>query len=466
MRPLVIATLVLFSGVLAAHHASAASTHAYAVCSDFMTGSLSAVDLSTRAVSPDVASIGSDAVARWQGGLVVVVNRYGGDNIQEIDPNAGYGTVRQFSVGNGSNPQDIVYASATKAYVSRYGSASIQIVNPTTGALLSPISLAEFADSDGLPEMARMVRVDRWLFVACQRLTSFSPSNPSMVVVVDTQADTVLDVDSVTPGKQAITLALRNPVTSFAFDRARSRLLIGCSGFYGANDGGIEAIDPVGLTSLGVVLPESTLNGDVGDVAVEDGGHAYALVTRSASNALISWDQATGDTLHTIYQHSGGFSLPDMELNDRHELYVCLNDFSTPGLLVFNTATDLLAAGPLATGLPPVSVTFDLATDRVLGTPLVAPATGVELSAPWPNPASGAVRLAWTLPRAGEGRADVFDVAGRHVRTLASGVLEAGRHDLRWDLRDEGAQRVQAGVYLVRARSGASTLTRQLVVVP
>ena len=55
------------------------------------------------------------------GGRIYVVNRLNADNIQIIDPQQGYTTPAnaQVSVGNGSNPQDIAFVNATKAYVSR-----------------------------------------------------------------------------------------------------------------------------------------------------------------------------------------------------------------------------------------------------------------------------------------------------------------------------------------------------------
>ena len=93
---------------------SASNVSATRTCG-WATGSLTSVALDSRAPSPDVASIGSDAMAPWYKGLLYVVNRFGGDNIQVIDPAQNYATVRQFSVGNGSNPQDIAFVSPTKA---------------------------------------------------------------------------------------------------------------------------------------------------------------------------------------------------------------------------------------------------------------------------------------------------------------------------------------------------------------
>ena len=86
-------------------------------------GSYSVVDLVTRSVTKDIqrGGVHSDALARSFGGRVYVVNRLRADNIQIIDPQQGYTTPAnaQVSVGNGTNPQDIAFMNANKAYVSR-----------------------------------------------------------------------------------------------------------------------------------------------------------------------------------------------------------------------------------------------------------------------------------------------------------------------------------------------------------
>jgi hypothetical protein len=249
--------------------AAAADTHAWVVCTDFVSGSLASADLDLRAVAPDLEPTCADAVVRWHDGLVWVVNRRGCDNLQAVSPATG-STVRQFSTGNGTNPQDVAFVSDTKAFVSLYESASLAIVNPSTGAVTGAVSLAAFADADGLPEAARMARVGRRVFVALQRLdrnAGSQPNHPSWIAVVDADADTVVDADPATPGTQAIVLAARNPVTAFAFDPVAHRLLVGCAGRYGVDDGGIEALDTAWLTSLGLVATEAALGGDVLDVA-------------------------------------------------------------------------------------------------------------------------------------------------------------------------------------------------------
>jgi len=331
---------------------------AIVVTTDFSTGRLSVIDVATRQVAINVAPIHSDAALRVYGGLVYVVNRFGQDNIQIIDPAAGYVTRRQFSTGNGSNPQDIVVVSSTKAYVSRYGSDELLIVNPLNGLERGTISLAGFADSDGLPEMARMEIVGPYLFVACQRLTNFAAVNPSIVAVIDTRTDKLVDREPIVPGIQGITLTGRDPITAFAYDPVAHELLIGCVGDFGVADGGIERIDALNPQSLGYAITEAAIGGDVVDIAWNGATHSYAIVNDAAFNTLLmSWNPTTGAAIDTVYA-PGGFSLPDCEVNALGELYVCDNRPLSPGVLVFRTIADTLLAGPFGTGLPPNQVAF------------------------------------------------------------------------------------------------------------
>lgn len=451
--------------LLSAAPARGAQSRAFVLTTDFSTGGLSAVQLDTRAVTPDVAPVHSDAVARWHDGLLYVVNRFGQDNIQVIDPAQNYATVRQFSTGNGTNPQDICFVTAGKAYVTRYEVGDLLIVNPATGAHLGVIPLAAFADADGVPEMARMVRVDNRVFVAIQRLdrnAGFQPTDRSLVAVIDADADTVLDADPAASGKQAILLTGRNPVTTFAFDRATSRLLIGCSGAIGGLDGGIEYVDPVFMTSLGYAITGAALGGDIADVAWNGPGHSYAIVIDAGFNTLlVSWSALSGQTLGTVYA-PGGYSLSDCELNDRGELYVCNSNLLSPGLHVFAVPGDNRVAGPLDCGLPPYQVTFDAASEQVLAVE-TAPA-GAALSQPWPNPARGALRVRLDLPREAAVEVEALDLAGRRVRSIAAGTFAAGSATLAWDLRDARGRPVPPGLYLVRARTPFGVLIRRAAV--
>ncbi len=90
---------------------------------------------------------------------------------------------------------------------------------------------------------------------------------------------------------------------------------------------------------------------------------------------------------------------------------------------------------------------------------------GLELAPPAPNPARRGASFAWSLPRAGRATLEIVDLAGRRVRTLASGEFAARRYAMAWDLRSDAGGRVPPGVYFARLSAGDRSLTLRVAVV-
>jgi hypothetical protein len=102
---------------------------------------------------------------------------------------------------------------------------------------------------------------------------------------------------------------------------------------------------------------------------------------------------------------------------------------------------------------------------NTVSAPRGAPAHGVGLSAPWPNPVSGSARVVCSLPEPRRASVAVFDASGRRVSTLFDGVLQSGRTTFEWVLLGENGRRLPAGVYLVRLEAGGVTAVRRAVLV-
>ncbi|MFN8179102.1 MAG: alpha/beta fold hydrolase [bacterium] len=83
----------------------------------------------------------------------------------------------------------------------------------------------------------------------------------------------------------------------------------------------------------------------------------------------------------------------------------------------------------------------------------------------FPNPVRGDITIRYQLPRTERVRLDVFDVAGRRVRTLLEEVHGAGLGSLVWDGRDGEGHRVTAGVYFVRLRTQSDSRTGRIVLI-
>ena len=202
----------------------------------------------------NLLSVHSDAGVHYHDGRVYVVNRLGQDNILVLDVDDLQSPVAQFSVGNGTNPQDIEIVNPGKAYVSRYKSTDLLIVDPQSGAELGTIDLSGFADADGLPEMSAMVTVGSRVYVAVQRLDrdgDWGPVDVSYLVVIDTSTDEVVDVDPSTEGVQGIALAAPNPGSVIAVG---DLIVVGESSSFGDQLGGIDVIDTRTNQSTGLAV--------------------------------------------------------------------------------------------------------------------------------------------------------------------------------------------------------------------
>jgi DNA-binding beta-propeller fold protein YncE len=441
-----------------------AATRAVVTTTDYgVSGSVCDVaDSSPWSARCGVATTASDAVVRWYGGRFYVVNRFGGDNIQVLDPSPAWHTALQFSVGAGSNPHDIAFASPTKAYVTRYDSPDLWIVNPATGAHTGTLSLAAFADSDGIPEMERAAIVGRRLFVALQllnRANFYTATGSGLIVVIDTDADTVLDADPSVAGRQAIRLTGANPTTTLEFDRETSLLYVGETGAYGARDGGIESIDPMTLRAGGFAVTEDSLGGDVGPFRMTGGGCGYAIMSDPDFNTvLVRFDLAAHRRLTTVHA-STGFALVDVNADDAGQVWVSDRSRGAPGLRVFDAATGVQRTGsPILTDLPPNSIAFDAPdSNGVPGTPEAGTLTARAVRGVF----SSAVEF---TVRGGQGarRARLVDVAGRALRTweLPGGPSEAS---LRWEGAAADGAPAPSGIFWLRVECGGEAASARVV---
>ncbi len=79
-----------------------------------------------------------------------------------------------------------------------------------------------------------------------------------------------------------------------------------------------------------------------------------------------------------------------------------------------------------------------------------------------PNPMRDETRIRFTLPAEGAATLEVISVNGRRIRTLASGLLPAGLHEVLWDGRDESGRPVANGVYFYHLESGGEEASRKM----
>jgi endonuclease/exonuclease/phosphatase family metal-dependent hydrolase len=87
----------------------------------------------------------------------------------------------------------------------------------------------------------------------------------------------------------------------------------------------------------------------------------------------------------------------------------------------------------------------------------------LALSSGVPNPFTERTSLVFSLPSSSSVRIEIFDIAGRLVRTLESGVLPAGEHEVVWTGRDDRGRQAASGIYFCRATVGDWREVRKVV---
>jgi flagellar hook assembly protein FlgD len=64
---------------------------------------------------------------------------------------------------------------------------------------------------------------------------------------------------------------------------------------------------------------------------------------------------------------------------------------------------------------------------------------------------SGPATVRLGIAQSGRVQVNIYDVAGRKIRTLADRFFPAGELELRWDGSDDAGNKVGRGVYFVRS---------------
>ena len=88
---------------------------------------------------------------------------------------------------------------------------------------------------------------------------------------------------------------------------------------------------------------------------------------------------------------------------------------------------------------------------------------GVALSPSAPNPFSQSTAIRFEMLREQPAEVAIFDVSGRRLRTIRSGMLPTGQHVVTWDGRNDAGTLVAAGTYFVRLRSNGRVETDRVV---
>ncbi|HFE54155.1 MAG TPA: T9SS type A sorting domain-containing protein [Bacteroidetes bacterium] len=208
---------------------------------------------------------------------------------------------------------------------------------------------------------------------------------------------------------------------------------------------------------------------------------AHRLWTNGGALADFTGDGAPDLFLPTVAPDSGGVARDRLLINDGRGYFEDRSSTDLPDVLDFSVdaaAGDVDGDGDpdlfVANNTPALKDTAKAINRLYLNTGVLSAVEGegkaetpvsFALRPAYPNPFNGSTRIAFDLPTRTRLLLTVHNLRGQRVRVLRTGVLNAGRHSLRWDGTDDAGRSVPSGVYLVRLRAGEQVAVRKVVLV-
>lgn len=184
----------------------------------------------------------------------------------------------------------------------------------------------------------------------------------------------------------------------------------------------------------------------------------------TASGITLTWDESTDADFNyfAIYRStSPNFSIQNMEpiANTTDVTYTDAEVSANESYYYKVAAFDF--SGNESQTSSEVAVTYTGIGDKNNQ----AVPTDFVLQQNFPNPFNPSTHISFGLPNNEEVRIIIYDMLGKPIRTLVSGKLSAGFHDIVWNGRDHNGNVVSAGVYIYRLEAKSHVLTKKMLLV-
>ena len=362
---------------------------AFVATGSFPTGQIERINLNDGySVDATYPATTSDILAKTDNVSLYQLGRLNLDSLTKFSPTDTSVTGFQYSTndtdGSGSNPSDVIFVNDTKAYILRYGSPIVWIVNPSaeseaefkTGELDLSAYDPDTSDEDLSPNADSAVVVDGKLFILMQRLSVFAPIEQGYVAVFDTTSD--LEIDTMTDtenGLKGIPLNTLNP-TDIRFNPVTEEIYVTGRGniFVEFNSlpsdpfqGGLIAIDQT-TYATSKLLDDGDASSNMGmgfiqDTLVLNDTKGYVTLYQNSDpdtfafiNAVHEFNPSTGEVGEPLGAVVGK-EIGPMTMGSDGNVWIS-NRGSTPGLSIVDPSNDSVETAFAPTSFTPINVVF------------------------------------------------------------------------------------------------------------
>jgi|KBSSwiStaDraftv2_1062776.scaffolds.fasta_scaffold98823_2 hypothetical protein len=184
-----------------------------------------------------------------------------------------------------------------------------------------------------------------------------------------------------------------------------------------------------------------------------------SIVGDGSGGAIVSWEEDSFVFVNHV--RASGVLDPTFPVNGRF-VRLLLTFQHHPALVAAGSGGAIVAWDDQVTADANIFATI-VPTEATAGVDPGVSGSGLALSRRGPSPSRGPVTLSFALPHSAAVRLAIFDISGRRVRELVSGMQAGGTHDVVWDLRDERGERLPAGISFARLEVDGRSLSEKLV---
>ena len=355
--------------------------------SGYASGNHSIIKLTDYSAKNTNFASGSDTLVSTFNEDIYRIGKYKMDNITKFNIYSPETISWQFStndavenISNSSNPYKIVFVNESKAYIIRWGSDKVWIVNPSANNItdfrLGVIDLSAYADQDASPEPSDALIINDKLHIVMQRFDTINGYVPgdAYLAIFNTTDDTEIETNSDTATPKGIALALKNP-SNLEYLSTNNTLYISGIGRY--EDPWSDPVRPAEFTG-GI---ESVNLTDYSLATVVDDGdsetHPYGNVTNvailnSTRGYFIGYNAAGDNSLYTFNPTNGAVEpiplipntdLSDIEIGPLGDLWVA--NVTDKGITLIDTADNSIKNELIDTFLTPINIEFVSLSDSI-----------------------------------------------------------------------------------------------------
>lgn len=351
------------------------------VASDFSASATSSIDAGSFVTSATNKSFPtSDTSVRAFGKFFYVLGRFGADYVERFDvtspANALYHYTTLDSGEKTQNPNDLIFAGMTKAYLTRHNSANQWIVNPVAssqaGFKIGQLELGHYADSDGTADISQGIIVGKKLFLFAQRLDrkkGWISNNTCYAIVIDVATDKEIDTGKAEAGSglKGIALPIRNPV-AVEVNATTGLIYVLGNGQFGSSFSGTPQLFSGGIATIHPDTYETKLLIDDGEETSAQGAFggltnnmAIVSATKGYLAIYAAWQKLTlrgfNPTTGAVGSPISGFTdmdIRDLKADSQGRLWIATGE----GITVIHASDDSVVKSKISVGLIPTGIRF------------------------------------------------------------------------------------------------------------